>query len=230
MALRPEDWNVVVLGRWNPALFTPAGISQRVFRLPEATPIEVYVVLDDIQLPRVRHAGVMIAASSGQLVISPDRCTFNELGRARDFARDAIKELPKTPLIAAAYNIRYRADTMPASLAQRFSNDLDKRFSDSDFQIVGRQFHRLLSFRAGRLLVRVTQEPDSRVELLINFELLSKNDGSLCEWLEVPIAEIRTRIEQVLDAALQLREEDYVIEHDEHAGEQRATEPTASRG
>lgn len=213
MPLQPDEWNVVILGRWNPALFTPAAISQRIFHLPVGTPVEVYVVLDDIQLPRVKHEGITIAASTPQLIILPEKCSFSELDRARIIARDAITELPQTPLMGAGFNLRYRADEMPPSLADRFSKDLDRRFSDRDFQIVGRQFHRLLTFQNGKLLVRVSGEPDGKVELLVNFEFQSKEAGPLQEWLSLPIESVRKTVHTVLESVLDLRKEDHVIEN-----------------
>ena len=214
---------MVVAGRWNPALFTPAAISRRIFQLPESTAIEVYVVLDDVQLPRMKHAGITVAPSASQLVLSPERCAFDQLERAREIARKAIQELPRTPLIAAGFNLRYRAETMPPALARRFSDELDRRFSDRDFEIVGRQFHRLLTFRAGRLLVQVTREPDGKAELLMNFEQRSKDATVLGEWLAVPAGEVRETAITVLSRVLELRDEDYVIERDEHAGQQQGS-------
>jgi len=217
--VHPEDWNVVVAARWNPALFTPAAISRRVFKLAEGTPIEVFVVLDDVQLPRIKHDGMIVAPSTTQLVISPERCAFTRLERARQMARGVVNELSRTPLIAAGFNLRYRADAIPHSLAQRFSEELDHRFADNDFQIIGRQFHRVLRFNNGRLLVQVTRDPDGKAELLMNFEHRSKESAALSEWLSVPIEDVRDTAIRVLSTVLQLQDTDYVIENDEHAGQ-----------
>ena len=86
MPLQPEDWNVVVAGRWNPALFTPAAIAGRMFQLPEGTPIEVLVVLDEVHLTRTRHEGITVAPSATQLAVAPERCSFDQLERARSIA------------------------------------------------------------------------------------------------------------------------------------------------
>jgi hypothetical protein len=111
-------------------------------------------------------------------------------------------------------------------LAQRFSEELDRRISDSDFQIIGRQFHRLLAYRGGRLLVQVRRDPEDKAELLINFERRSKEAEQLRQWLSLPIQDIRDTVRLVLTSVLQLREEDYVIERNEHADEQQP-EPAA---
>jgi len=218
MPLRPDDWNVVVLGRWNPALFTPAGISTRIFGLPEGTPIEVYVSIDDVAPPRVKHGGITVSASFAQLNVAIDRCSFAELDRARATASAAIEQLPRTPVTACGFNLRFKADALPAPLAQRFSQDLDQRFSDLEYQILGRQLHRRLAFQNGRLLVMVTAEPDESAEVLFNFEMLSKDQSILREWLAVPIDTIKEAISRILRDALQLTEADYVSEQHEHDG------------
>jgi hypothetical protein len=217
MPLQPEDWNVVILGRWNPALFTPSGISQRLFHLPEGTPVEVFVAIDDIQPPRVRHEGITVFASFAQLTVSTDQCTFAQLDRARHTASEAIEQLPRTPLTAAGYNIRYRTDALPVALTERFSPELDRRFSDQDFDILGRQFHRVLRFRDGRLLVKVSSDPETKAELLLNFELQSRDSAALRNWLATPIDDVRAVVDRVLRTSLQLPEEAYVIDQPQHA-------------
>ncbi len=214
MPLQPENWNVVVLGKWNEALFTPAAIARNIFKVPGDTPIEVYAVLDDVQLPRVKHDRISIAPSSRQIVIAPESCTFGELERARRIAREAISDLPRTPLIAAGFNLRYRADATPESLARRFSEDLDRRFTDRDFRILVRRFERVVTLGSGQMLVQVTRDPDDKAELLLNFERRSSDAQALAEWLSLPIAEVRQTAIRVLSEVLELGENDYVTDDD----------------
>ncbi len=42
----PFDWNVVIIGSWNPAILTPQGITTRLLQLEAGTPVEVQVSLD----------------------------------------------------------------------------------------------------------------------------------------------------------------------------------------
>lgn len=218
MPLLPEDWTVVVLGRWNQYLFTPAEISKNVFGLAEGTPVEVYLTIDDIEPPRVRHDGITVIASKNRLSFSVVPYRFNKLDRARRLASEAIARLPKTPLTACGVNVRYRAEVLPAPVADRFSRDLDKRFSDVGFEIVGRQFHRLLKFQDGGLLVRVVMEPDGRSEVLLNFELRSKDPEVLREWLSMPMDTIRDAVCRVMEKSLDLQGGDYAAEQPDDAG------------
>lgn len=227
MPLQPEDWNVVVAGRWNTALFTPAAISRRVFHLPESTPVEVLVVLDDVQMPRVKHDEITIAPSVGNLVVSPDRCTFDQLARAMNIAKEAIAELPNTPYSAVGFNLRYRADEMPQALAQRFSGDLDRRFSDHGFDITGRMLNRSLKFEEGRLLVQVLDDPEGKSELLMNFERRSRDAAKLQEWLSTPVERVSEAATKVLTQVLQLEDEDYVIERDAHTSQSPGVSATS---
>jgi hypothetical protein len=55
MALSPERWSVVIIGRWNRAILTPAGIAKRVFGEPETKLMDVEVPLDGLSPYRVRH-------------------------------------------------------------------------------------------------------------------------------------------------------------------------------
>jgi hypothetical protein len=219
MPLLPEDWNVVVAGRWNTALFTPAAINRRIFKLPEGMPVEVLVVLDDVQMPRVKHEGMTVSPSTGKLVVSPELCSFDQLARAMRIAKEAVAALPNTPFAAAGFNLRYRSTELPQTVTRIFSNELDQRISDNDYEIIGRQFQRLLKFDAGRLLVQVARDPDGKAEFLMNFERRSRDAAQLQEWLSKPIEEVRQKARNILSSVLQLQEEDYVIERDDHSDE-----------
>lgn len=212
MALIPEEWNVVVLGRWNPALFTPAAITTRVFGLEPNTPVEVYVPLDDILPPKVKHGGLTVTASQASLIIGTESCRFSELERARQIARNAIDALPRTPMSAVGVNVRYRGTELPPSLLGRFSTDLDERFSDADFQILGRAFRRDLAFKVGRIGVFVNNHTESQPEIVMNFEARSALPETLVAWLDIPIDDIRAAVHGILEQVLELREAEYVAE------------------
>jgi len=102
---------------------------------------------------------------------------------------------------------------MPGPLAAKFSEAIDQRFADHEFRILGRQFHRVLEFRQGRLVVRVTRDPDERAEILLNFDFQSKDPEQLKAWLGIPIGDIRDTARKILRESLELGDDDYVFEH-----------------
>jgi len=84
MALKPSDWSAVVIGRWNRAILTPRGIAQRVFRLPEGTPIQVLVPIDAVGMNSVivKHGEFQATVDDSRLQIHLEHGNFDALERA----------------------------------------------------------------------------------------------------------------------------------------------------
>ena len=49
MNVQPSEWSVIILGAWNPAILTPGGIAQRIFKgACGEHPVDVQVPLDGL--------------------------------------------------------------------------------------------------------------------------------------------------------------------------------------
>ena len=71
--LNPVDWSVVVAGRWNRAILTPAGIVQRVFKESPDIPMVIEVPIDMLAPPKIGLNDVSVVADWSRLVISADK-------------------------------------------------------------------------------------------------------------------------------------------------------------
>lgn len=107
MSGAPFDWNVVVVGAWNPAILTPLGIAKRLFGRDDA-PIQVMVSVDGLAPIQVRYEGLVVVPSNSKLVVSPVEPSPSALVEAAQVACKAINSLPDTPFLAAGVNLRYR--------------------------------------------------------------------------------------------------------------------------
>ena len=226
MPLQPVDWSVVVLGGWNVTIFTPAGISQKIFGLDKNVPVQVYVPIDEISPPRIKHDGIMVTVAPGMMQMVLDRCTFSEVAKARELVARTIDGYSKTPLSAAGVTLIYRSNELPGSLATRFSTELDGRFADQNFKIVGRQFQRILDFYDGRLLVSVSADPE-KAEVIVNFERRSTDWNVVSEWLRIPIEDLADKAQQVLQGSLGLTEVDYAFQHGQNVA---VEQPAVNQG
>ncbi len=214
MSLAPVDWSVVIAGRWNPALFVPAKVAKRIFALNEATPVEVFLSIDDILPHRIHNDGLTITATNQALRIEITRCRFDQLSRAAQIAAREIKSLPNTPLTAAGFNIIYRGDSLPDSLANLFSSSLDDGFTRETFEITGRGFRRFLKHESGVLAIFVEHPPETAATIHLNFQSTSTDAKVLADWISQPMDAIKKAVDRVLDKVFGLTPEvDYVSEH-----------------
>jgi hypothetical protein len=169
MRIEPIDWNVVVLGFWNRAILTPAGIGRRLFHVEEGTPLQVEIPLEGLAPHRVRHEGLIVTAESGRLVVATESPDFPSLEHAMAVAATAIDGLPETPLSAAGFNTRYHIHEPPNDLTTACMMSLDHRISEADLTICGRQVHRAVKFREGLLNLEIRD--DTVVKVSLNFHL-----------------------------------------------------------
>ncbi len=209
MSLNPQDWNVVVVGRWNRAILTPSGIAFRLFDLPKGTPVKVAVPLDSYGPYQVEHNGVTVTAGSDRLMVAAVEPTFNNLEEAKIVAARAIEKLPETPFSAAGINVRYQSTEIVGDLAKVTRHDTDSKLTDKDHEILARLHQRTIRWEEGKINISVDQQPDNNYTIQFNFDLTMEEWDKLQAWLKTPIEKIESVTEELLEAYLGLTREDY---------------------
>lgn len=202
MKLLPTDWNVIVVGRWNRAILTPAGIGKRVFKLGDGNPLEVLIAIDALAPPQVRYEGMTVIAGSDRLIIQPSVLTFDELTRACQLAINAIDDLPQTPFVAVGYNVRYASVDCIAEVDEVINATIDQHASDAKYTILERNLSRSMKRQYGKLNITATISEDQSRNIALNFETQSNDPEALKHWLAIETndlaAEVRTVIETIL--------------------------------
>lgn len=199
MSFRPFNWNVVVLGVWNRAIFTPQWIAEFLFEVPKDTPVEVEVPLNVPTPPRVKKDGIAVSVGPG-LEVSTESCDYPMLERACVCACRALAELPRTPVSAAGFNLRYRSDEAPRELLDAMACGIDNAISDAELQIVRRDVTRRLEWRAGVINVEIEIDESGATTISLNFHKGSEIGSELKSWLETPMDDVRARAETLLTA------------------------------
>lgn len=196
------DWNVVIVGFWNRAILTPAGIGRRLFNLEEGTPVLVEVPMDGLAPPRVKNEGLTVTTELGRLVIGADDPQYDVLDRARAIAVTAIESLPETPLTAVGFNVRFRVDEPSDGLLDITSCELDALLSDAAFVIKERSLKRALTWKEGILNLSINQ--GEKVVIELNFHRQSSKKDELVTWLKYPIADVKETIDKLLEKVMSI--------------------------
>lgn len=204
MAITPENWNVTLLGAWNRAILTPAGIATRLLERPEGEPIGVDIPIDGIAPIRVRHEALVISAGSSRIDIGLTSCSFANLGNAMQIGARALQKLPETPVRAAGFNIAFAVDPVPVEATRLLDVRLDDSISDAGFAITERKLSRSLELRPGQINVHVTQANDQPWQILLNFHRESSQPRELIEWLQMPTDDIQQRVQAMLGNVLRI--------------------------
>lgn len=202
--LKGYQWNSVVVGRWNPAILTPKGISKYIFEKPEDEPFEVYVPLDAAEEPfRVKIDGMLVQANFDRLAIECETCDYSSIEKARIYCCKAIASLPKTPLTAAGFNLRYMLKEPSSVFLDLLEVPLDNKISDKGLSISGRSIRRSINWENGLINMKIQKADTDQYSIELNYHKNSTDINELSNWLGINITEVENMsniiIEQILD-------------------------------
>ncbi|MCG7931484.1 MAG: hypothetical protein N0E44_15715 [Candidatus Thiodiazotropha lotti] len=183
MVIKPENWNVLVLGAWNPAILTPDGIRKLLYKLPEGTPVDVEVVIDRIGPQRVRHDGLIVSASSRSLDVGTEHANPETIEKAANLAINGLTALPETPLSAVGVNFRFRMNELPDNILELIKAPLDDVLSDAGQELLQRKVFRTISFPPGALNLDLADTDSGEGFAVFNFHMDSRDHDVLVEWL-----------------------------------------------
>ena len=200
--MRPFDWNVVIVGAWNQAIFTPQWVARTLFELAPEVAVEVKVAVDRPGPMMISHDGVSVVPGGDRLVLRSNANTSAEILRAAAVAARTLEVLAVTPVIAGGVNIRFQADRIPEVVQPFLRSDIDGRLADSGRPGAhGRMLRRALAWHAGRLNLDLVEGIDLSAVLLFNFERVSEQRGDLQDWfqhVDAMLAETRDILTEVL--------------------------------
>lgn len=205
--LKSIGWNAVVVGKWNPAILTPKGIADQIFRKPADYPIEVLVPVNAMGPIKVRIEGFLVSADFERLIIDCEKSDWENLEKAREYCCQAIDTLPKTPVTAAGFNIRYELEEPSEDFIEILNVPLDSSLSDNRLEIVGRETRRSFSWEKGTVNLHVIKPKSGNYKILMNFDIQSINIEELKEWLTTPIDKVKDITKTIICSVFNICEE-----------------------
>ena len=208
--LKPVAWNTVIAGKWNPAILTPKGIAEHIFRKTEDTPIEVLVPLDAIGPPKVKIEGLFVSANFDRLIIDCEKNNWEALDKSRKYCCNAIDSLPKTPLSAVGFNIRYEFGEPNSEFLELLKPTLDDSISDNLLEIAEKETRRSLLWKDGTINLHIVMRESTNYQILLNFDRKSVDINILKKWLSLPIKDVQAITKTIMCSVLKTCEEDEI--------------------
>lgn len=199
MNFKPHNWNVIILGFWNKAILTPNFVAKNIFKTKDGTPFQVEIPVDLLLPPRIKYNDFVCSVDNKQIVVETNNCTTDKIIEALKFAKNAIEELPVTPVLAAGFNIRYEIEAFnPNLLKLIFGSDIDSAFSKLGYEVINRNVIRTVKFKDGIINTYFNYINNDKFEFQINFEKESKNPDDLKAWLSISLGEINEEISKIM--------------------------------
>jgi len=212
MKTKPFRWDVVIAGYWNRAILTPNGIAKRLFKLPKGTGIEVFIPVDALESPQVKHEGIVVKVEERRLIIATEKPSYESLNKAMQTGCNALQDLPETPVLAAGFNVRFAIEDYPHEFEEIIQSGIDTHLSDAGYEIVSRGLTRKIRFKdgifeKGILNLYAHRGEDSLIKIELNFHRDSKETKDLTDWLNVSAVDLETEIMAILkNSSLNLEE------------------------
>ena len=208
MKVEPIDWSAVVVGYWNTAILTPAGIAQRLFGLESGTPIGVEVPIDGLAPYKVKHENIIVMVDRRSLTVFAGTPQYDPLEKAMGIAAKAIKSLPETPVSASGFNIRYKIEEPLDALLTKSAAKLDDLISDFSCKITSRSLLRTLEYKNGVINFSLQEDINQFIRVSFNFHLETTDREALYQWLCTPINDARKFVEDFSEKVLSIKLEE----------------------
>jgi len=149
---------------------------------------------------RIRHEQIAVLVDDGILELAVDDSVFSTLDTARQYAKRALAELPRTPLSAAGYNIRFRSPEATPEFAGLFGESFDRCIATAGHAVSDRLARRSIPLENGVINLEAILKSSNRAVFQAIFHLDSEDANELTAWLDVPIARIEGIVNSLLSA------------------------------
>jgi len=208
--IKAIQWNSVVVGKWNPAILTPKGIADLIFGKPTNEPIEILVPLNAVGPFKVKIDGLLISVDSDRLIIDCEKSDWETIEKSRQYCCKAIDVLPRTPLIAAGFNIRYELSDPADHFIEILKLPLDASLSDNNLKITGRETRRTFRWTNGNINLHIVKAETEYYNILMNFNRNANDNNKLKEWLNTPIDDVKNITKTIICTIFDICEEDKI--------------------
>ncbi len=207
MPLVPFDWNVIIRGFWNKAIFTPNRVSKNLFGLDEGTALQVLVPIDGMNPLKMIHNNIVVSVNSDVLEIAMEKYEFPKIKECLDIGTKALSWLKETPVFAGGYNIRFKLTQQDAmSISDSIKTALDNSLSDAGYTIKERSSARVVVEGNGeiRLITKIGQQGD--VNITINFNKNSFIIADIVNWFSVSADYLEKKTKELLENVYGIKE------------------------
>ncbi len=186
------DWNVIIVGRWNVSILTPARIAERIFGLRPQEGIPIEVPLDGLSPYRVMNQKkeLTIIPENNRIIIQLNKIEPSVLRETLETGRKILEWLPETPCSGAGINIRFKTSDTNQNLIDLCKTNIDDHILNSDLgDIMGRSTTRTIRYKQGKLNIIASYENES-FKITFNFHRDCKKAEDAKEWFNLDQEEI----------------------------------------
>lgn len=200
MQVRLEGFSIVIVGNWNPAIFSPKWI---IGTLTNSKEINFEFPMEAASLPPlISFDGMKLRVSPARLELFPGDSTLDSLARIQNTATKILSLLEHTPITAIGVNFQWIEDEPPEALQKLFGCPDRDNLADRNWLINETSLTRKL-MKDGKLLNLIfVEKADGKYVISANFH-------TECSGLMEAINALSSGVNSLQDAALEVLQSTY---------------------
>jgi hypothetical protein len=199
MSLIPFDWNVIIRGFWNRAIFTPNKVSEHLFGLAKGTTLQVLVPIDGMNSTKIIHNNILVSVKSEILEIATEKFEFPKIKECLDIGVKSLNWLKETPVFAGGYNIRYKlTDQNAVSIANIIKSPIDDILSDASCNIKEKSNIRSIEYGNGEINLITQIDRQNDVNVTFNFNKNSTDIDEIINWFSISTSDLESKTQALL--------------------------------
>ena len=162
-----EHWTIVILGRWNVAIFNPDWLRRNIFQSTDIT-LEIGI---QPELPRrITGDNVVIIPANSRLMLVPNDLEEPTLLRTEQAACKILELLKHTPVNAVGINYGYRVKPLLPELRDKLPVIFATEFAKENLTIRSREYKWTCQYEQQTLNISCQSDGEEAV-VLFNFHL-----------------------------------------------------------
>ncbi len=194
-----EAWTVVIVGYWNPRVFTPQWVAQTLLHEQNIT-LEFGVINADPSL-RFTSPSVLLMPTNNNLQLAAKDTSDATLQRMEEVATRALELLSHTPIAGVGINFGFSVADAPPDVLALFKTSDQNALSEVGYEIVRTDIQRAFQVE-DRVMNLTCSFHDGGTDILLNFH-------SDAPSTEVAIEKLRGQVLRSRDIALKLLDDVY---------------------
>ncbi len=173
--MRPnlEEWTIVLVGGWNPKIFSPGWVAGRLFGVKDSQTVKIEAGIGPgVQFLKYYFKGALIIPRDDRLILGLATPMDDQLERIEKLACRVLELLPETPLTAVGVNFGFVEDDVPQDLSGIFEIADRQQLASTDYVVANRtELHRQLARNKGGVLNLKQVFAPPNVEITMNYHL-----------------------------------------------------------
>lgn len=207
MAILPNlgEWTVVLVGQWNPAIFSPDWVANTLLHVAEIeTQIGVGPGASNV---RYRSPNLVVIPQPDRLIIASRNAEDSTLQEMEQASRTVLQLLAHTPIRAFGINFGFEENEPPPELLRTFNLNDSSALADGQYIIRSTEIVREIPIEPSVLRLKLTHSEGSvKFHFNYTYQVANAQEGS--QLLAGKVQECRTRTLNILSTVFNVQQQE----------------------